>query len=99
MSHEITFGNKSDVNPVKVCIYKATDTVDIVPVEGGVVNVPAGSSRKWSPAAGETADRFHVKFYQPGLVDKFLAGVNPVTWGATVTILGNASSGYHLNVT
>lgn len=84
--------NDSDVNPLKVCIYKQDDPVKIIPL--AVLWVDRGEQSKWTPPPGPIGNIFSFRFYRPALVDEFLAGADGVTWGQTVTLRGNARNGY-----
>lgn len=94
---EIRLHNATDEH-FKVCIYKAADPFDIVPVEGGVVFLDPRGKRRWNPSAAEKATSFHVKFFTPKFADKFRAGANPVLFDSTVTIHKDGDE-YYVTVT
>jgi hypothetical protein len=95
-NRHIYAANDCDVNPVKVCIYKHADPVKIIPL--AVLWVDRGEQAKWTPPPADVGNVFTFRFFRSALLDEFLAGVDGVTWGQTVTIRGDARSGYTVTV-
>jgi hypothetical protein len=90
MANTIEFHNGTD-EQVKVCVYKTSNVLDVVPCEGGVVFLEPYKSAPWHPASGEHSTEFDVRFFHPALFDKLLARSADVSFNKRVTITKNGS--------
>jgi len=68
------FSNEFNI-PVKFCVYKTADLLDVVPCEGGVVFLDPGNNRNWNPAPGEYNTSFDVRVFKPQFIDQLLGRV------------------------
>ena len=82
----------TDRDEVKICMYKAGDGVQWVPVGAGVFVVTRDNPVYWKPPENEVLDGYHLKAFKPGLIDGFLAALD-VKLGDSVAIRG-ARGGY-----
>ena len=83
--------NDTDLDQIKVCLYKEGDHVDWVPVGTGVFIVKQGDTFIWTPPHGEELPQYHMKVFRPELIDRFLAE-RTVRLNESVAVRGGSGS-------
>jgi hypothetical protein len=75
----VTFTSKYE-GTVKVCVYKASDVVQAIPL--ATWKIDPNKSVSWNKAP----KTFHVKVFEPQFIDKLLASKNQVAYSTNVTL-------------
>lgn len=63
----------SDMEQIKVCLYRTEDKVNWIPVGAGVFVVKRNDTVTWTPPNGEELPEYHMKVFKAQLIDAFLA--------------------------
>lgn len=64
--------NTSDVQDLKICLYKTNEIFDVIPVGGGVFIVPKEQSVIWTPNPVEVLPDYAVRGFKPAIFDRLL---------------------------
>ena len=66
----------SDMEEVKICLYRSNDPLQWIPVGAGVFVVTKPHPVYWKPPAREELSSYHLKVFRPGFIDGFLCDAN-----------------------
>jgi hypothetical protein len=66
----------SDMDQIKICLYKVGDKLDWIPVGAGVFVVKRNDAVTWTPPNGEELPEYHMKVFKAQLIDALLAERN-----------------------